>query len=193
MKRIQKLNQNPERPFGSLIKKSADKAPDVTTAALLIKIGAKLKVPFTAGDLVAKSGCDMKKAQNTLTRWKVKKWVESVSRGAYEHTKTFGQEKGDLVETAATVREEEPKALPPAPVNGKTAAAGSSYDLPEGSLERKVYHQAMKLPDPFTAAALGVALGFSADAAALTLAKLEKKAMVKNVGVEDGDVLYSIA
>jgi len=177
-----------EKP-AKAITRTPRRAPKATTAELLDQIGSKLKQPFSTDDLMAKTGIDRKKAANTITKWIGKEWVVKVSRGAYERTDAFGGSEAPGSEPAEP--DEEQPSAPPAPARpAASTAAVSTHDLVEGSLERKVYFEARKSPELFTAGALGIALGCSRDAISITLVKLERKGFVKQAGEEDGERLY---
>lgn len=146
---------------------------------MLDQIGAKLKQPFTAGDIVTASGVDHKKAQNTITKWLGKEWIERVSTGAYERTEKFGGKT-----TAAPVEPVRPATPPP--------VATSPRDQ-MNPREQTIYHAAMRLPEPFTAESVAVATSLSADAASLAMSGLLNKGFIKVTGKEDGMTLYKIA
>lgn len=72
----------------------------------------------------------------------------------------------------------------------KAAAAApapdvSAHDLPAGSMIRKVYFEALKAPQSFTAESLSVALGNSIDATGIALVQLERKGYVTSSKVDD--------
>lgn len=88
----------------------------------------------------------------------------------------------------------EPKKPEPVqtPAAKKAIESGSGSDLPAGSLQRKVYYEALKAPTEFTASSLAVSLGCNRDSVGVTLVQLDRKGLVKRTGEEDGETVYSL-